>query len=429
MPKIATADRVGRDQLLDFVRPRHRVSLMTTRRDGRPQISPVTAGVDDLGRIVISTYPDRAKAINARRDPAVTALVHSDEWDGPFVQVDGTAEVLDMPAAEAEDALVDYFRCIAGEHPDWDEYRQAMRRQGKSLIRITIDRWGPIATGGFPPDRARECHVNGAQAVVRTLVGSGVTTCFANPGTSEMHFVAALDAVPEMRGVLCLFEGVATGAADGYGRMTGKPAAALLHLGPGLANGLANLHNARRAHTPLLAIVGDHATYHKRFDAPLESDIDALAGSVSGWVRRSRARRGAPADAVEAVAAALRPPGQVATLILPADVTWTDGAEPVCWRRSRCGSPRRCRRGRSLAPRCAARLRQQRGAVHDPARRHRAAPPRARGRQPDRGSDRRAGARRDVPGAARARCWHPERRPPGVPGRVRRQPARRYHAT
>jgi acetolactate synthase I/II/III large subunit len=171
--------------------------------------------------------------------------------------------------------------------------------------------------------------MNGAQAVVRTLVGSGVTTCFANPGTSEMHFVAALDAVPEMRGVLCLFEGVATGAADGYGRMAGVPAAVLLHLGPGLANGLANLHNARRAHTPLLAVVGDHATYHKRFDAPLESDIDALAGSASGWVRRSARSSDAPADAADAVAAALRPPGQVATLILPADVTWTDGAEPV----------------------------------------------------------------------------------------------------
>jgi acetolactate synthase-1/2/3 large subunit len=170
--------------------------------------------------------------------------------------------------------------------------------------------------------------MNGAQAVVRTLVGCGVTTCFANPGTSEMHFVAALDAVPEMRGVLCLFEGVVTGAADGFGRMTGVPAATLLHLGPGLANGLANLHNARRAHTPLLAVVGDHATYHGRFDAPLESDIEALAGSVSGWVRRSARSADAPADAAEAVAAALRPPGQIATLILPADVTWTDGAEP-----------------------------------------------------------------------------------------------------
>jgi acetolactate synthase I/II/III large subunit len=174
----------------------------------------------------------------------------------------------------------------------------------------------------------KEDSLKGAEAVVRTLVDSGVSTCFANPGTSEMHFVAALDTVPAMRGVLCLFEGAATGAADGYGRMAGRPAGVLLHLGPGLANGLANLHNARRAHTPLVAIVGDHATYHKRLDAPLESDIEALAGSVSGWVRRSPRSVEAPADAAEAVAAALRPPGQVATLILPADVTWTDGAEP-----------------------------------------------------------------------------------------------------
>jgi acetolactate synthase I/II/III large subunit len=171
--------------------------------------------------------------------------------------------------------------------------------------------------------------VKGAEAVVRTLDNCGVGVCFANPGTSEMHFVAALDSVPDMIGVLCLFEGVATGAADGFGRMTGRPAAALLHLGPGLANGLANLHNARRAHTPLLAIVGDHATYHKRYDAPLESDIDALAGSVSGWVRRTSRSADAGADAADAVAAAWNPPGQVATLILPADVTWTEGGEPA----------------------------------------------------------------------------------------------------
>jgi acetolactate synthase I/II/III large subunit len=171
--------------------------------------------------------------------------------------------------------------------------------------------------------------VKGAEAVVRTLADCGVTTCFANPGTSEMHFVAALDTVPEMRGVLCLFEGVATGAADGYGRMTGHPASVLLHLGPGLANGLANLHNARRAGTPLVAVVGDHATYHKRYDAPLESDIDALAGSVSGWVRRTARSAEAGADAAAAVAAARTPPGQIATLILPADVTWTDGGEPA----------------------------------------------------------------------------------------------------
>jgi acetolactate synthase-1/2/3 large subunit len=171
--------------------------------------------------------------------------------------------------------------------------------------------------------------MNGAQALVRTLAGCGVDICFANPGTSEMHFVSALDAVPEMRGVLALFEGTATGAADGYGRMAGRPAAALLHLGPGLGNGLANLHNARRARTPLIAIVGDHASYHKRYDAPLESDIDSVARSVSGWVRRSERVADVAADAAAAVAAAAGPPGQVATLILPADVSWSDGAQPA----------------------------------------------------------------------------------------------------
>src|SRR5215470_5476871 len=171
--------------------------------------------------------------------------------------------------------------------------------------------------------------MNGAEAVLRTLTSSGVSVCFANPGTSEMHTVAALDGVPGMRGVLCLFEGTATGAADGYGRMADRPAAVLVHLGPGLANGLANLHNARRARTPLLAIVGDHATYHKRFDAPLESDIEALAGTVSGWVRRCARSADTGADVAEAAAAAMCPPGQVATLILPADVTWSADAEPA----------------------------------------------------------------------------------------------------
>jgi acetolactate synthase-1/2/3 large subunit len=169
----------------------------------------------------------------------------------------------------------------------------------------------------------------GAQALIRTLTGCGVEVCFSNPGTSEMHFVAALDDVPQMRGVLCLFEGAATGAADGYGRMTGRPAAALLHLGPGLANGLANLHNARRAYTPLLVVVGDHATYHKQFDPPLESDIDALAGAVSVWVQRPwRSEEVAPA-AASGVAAAMAPRGGVATLILPADVSWSEGAAPA----------------------------------------------------------------------------------------------------
>ncbi|MBO0835857.1 MAG: acetolactate synthase large subunit, partial [Actinobacteria bacterium] len=185
-----------------------------------------------------------------------------------------------------------------------------------------------VYSRGHGVSRQWRSSVNGAEAAIRTLADCGVTTCFANPGTSEMHFVAALDTVPQMRGVLCLFEGVATGAADGYGRMMEQPAATLLHLGPGLANGLANLHNARRARTSLLAVVGDHATYHKRFDAPLESDIDALAGSVSGWVRRTARSKDIGSDAADAVAAALIPPGQISTLILPADVTWSDGAEP-----------------------------------------------------------------------------------------------------
>ena len=153
MPRTyASAERVGRAELLEFVRPRHRGTLVTRRRDGSPQMSPVTCGVDGEGRLVVSTYPQRAKAVNARRDPRVSILVHSDEWDGPYVQLDGTAEVIDMP--DAVEPLVDYFRCIAGEHPDWDEYRAAMREQNKSLLRITIERWGPVATGGFPPEQA-----------------------------------------------------------------------------------------------------------------------------------------------------------------------------------------------------------------------------------------------------------------------------------
>ncbi|MBK9178019.1 MAG: acetolactate synthase large subunit [Acidimicrobiales bacterium] len=171
--------------------------------------------------------------------------------------------------------------------------------------------------------------VNGAQALIRTLVGSGVDTCFTNPGTSEMHFVAALDTVPRMRAVLGLFEGVVTGAADGYGRMAGRPATTLLHLGPGLGNGLANLHNARRAHTPVVNVVGDHATYHRRFDAPLQSDIESIARGVSGWVCASTHAGRVAADAAAAVAAAAGPPGQVATLILPADVSWDEAGAPA----------------------------------------------------------------------------------------------------
>jgi PPOX class probable F420-dependent enzyme len=149
MPSYATADTVDRDALLDFARSRHHIVLITTRADGSPQVSPVTGGVDTAGRLVVSTYPERAKARNARRDPRVSALVLSDDFGGPYVQVNGTAEVLDLPAAL--DDFVEYFRCISGEHPDWDEYRAAMLRQGKCLIRIDIETWGPIATGGFPP--------------------------------------------------------------------------------------------------------------------------------------------------------------------------------------------------------------------------------------------------------------------------------------
>ncbi|MDQ1434504.1 MAG: acetolactate synthase large subunit, partial [Actinomycetota bacterium] len=168
--------------------------------------------------------------------------------------------------------------------------------------------------------------MNGAHALLRTLVANGVDTCFTNPGTSEMHFVAALDDVPEMRPVLALFEGVVTGAADGYGRMAGKPAATLLHLGPGLGNGLANLHNARRARTPIVNIVGDHATYHQALDAPLASDIVGVARNVSRWVRESTGPETVASDAIEAINEARR--GGVATLILPADVSWLEGAEP-----------------------------------------------------------------------------------------------------
>ncbi|MFF7638213.1 acetolactate synthase large subunit [Kitasatospora sp. NPDC008050] len=169
----------------------------------------------------------------------------------------------------------------------------------------------------------------GAHAVLRTLVDGGIDVCFSNPGTSEMHLVAEMVATPEMRLVLCLFEGVATGAADGYGRMAEKPAATLLHLGPGLGNGVANLHNARRAGTALVNIVGDHATYHRAFDAPLNSDIEALAGAVSKWVRRPESAARAGGDTAEAITAATSPtghlPGGVATLILPSDVCWSPG--------------------------------------------------------------------------------------------------------
>jgi len=176
--------------------------------------------------------------------------------------------------------------------------------------------------------------MNGAQALVAALTDSGVDVCFANPGTSEMHFVAALDTNPEMRCVLGLFEGVVTGAADGYARMAGRPAATLLHLGPGLANGLANIHNAKKARSPMVNVIGDHATYHQRFDAPLSADVEGVAAPMSHWVRSARTADEVAALGAEAVEASLHAPGQIASLILPADTAWnpttvTAAADPA----------------------------------------------------------------------------------------------------
>ncbi|OBK92316.1 PPOX class F420-dependent enzyme [Mycobacterium asiaticum] len=148
-PKFATADAVSQSELLDFIRPRHRMLLTTFRADGSPQSSPVTGGVDAQGRLVIASYPQRAKSVNIRRTPEASVVVLSDDFNGPYVQVDGAAEVIDVP--EAIEPLVDYYRAIAGEHPDWQDYRRAMADQGKCLIRVTPRRWGPVATGGFPP--------------------------------------------------------------------------------------------------------------------------------------------------------------------------------------------------------------------------------------------------------------------------------------
>ncbi|HUY26515.1 MAG TPA: acetolactate synthase large subunit [Candidatus Binataceae bacterium] len=168
--------------------------------------------------------------------------------------------------------------------------------------------------------------MNGAESLIRTAVAAGVGVCFANPGTTEMPIVAALDSAPGMRAVLALFEGVCTGAADGYARMAGKPAMTLLHLGPGLANGLANLHNARRANSPIVNVVGDHATWHAAADAPLASDIVSLASPMSGWVRACKSARALAGDMADAVAASLTPPGMVATLIVPSDCQWDPAA-------------------------------------------------------------------------------------------------------
>lgn len=152
MATVATSDTVSREQLLEFLRPRHQAILLTTRSDGRAQLSPVSCGVDPQGRVVVATYPQRAKTANARRTPTVSLCVLSEEFNGAWVQVDGSCEVLDMP--EATEPFVDYFRSISGEHPDWAEYKTAMAEQGKSLLRITPTRWGPVATGGFPPEVA-----------------------------------------------------------------------------------------------------------------------------------------------------------------------------------------------------------------------------------------------------------------------------------
>jgi acetolactate synthase-1/2/3 large subunit len=175
--------------------------------------------------------------------------------------------------------------------------------------------------------------MNGADALIETLIDNEVTACFANPGTSEMQFVSALDRQPKMRPVLCLFEGVATGAADGYARIVGKPACTLLHLGPGYGNGLANLHNARRAFTPIINVIGDHATYHRQYDAPLGSDIAAIAGANSVWVKSAESADAVSALAAEAITASYGPPGGSASLILPADCAWsptnTSGAKAM----------------------------------------------------------------------------------------------------
>ena len=181
--------------------------------------------------------------------------------------------------------------------------------------------------------------MNGAESLIRSLVASGVDTCFTNPGTSEIHLVAALDRLPEIRCVLGLFEGVCTGAADGYARMLERPACTLLHLGPGFANGLANLHNASRARVPIVNVIGQHATYHLRHDTPLTSDIEAIARPYSKWLRTSASSSRLGNDATEAVAAARTAPGQIATLIVPADVAWGEGgvvAAPLAFPNLRC---------------------------------------------------------------------------------------------
>lgn len=188
----------------------------------------------------------------------------------------------------------------------------------------------PVLTSGKAGvPGTRNAPMTGAECLIHSLVANGVEICFANPGTSEMHFVVALDRITTIRPILGLFEGAVTGMADGYARMSGKPAVSLLHLGSGLGNGIANLHNARRAQSPIVNIVGDHASYHLQWDTPLVSDIEALARPVSCWVRRTQSAATVGADAAQAVAAARAAPGGVATLILPADAAWNEGGTPA----------------------------------------------------------------------------------------------------
>ena len=170
--------------------------------------------------------------------------------------------------------------------------------------------------------------MNGAESMLKTLVNNGVEVCFTNPGTSEMHMVAAIGNSDGMRSILCLFEGNCSGAADGYARMAGKPACTLFHLGPGLSNASANLHNARKASSPVINLVGDHATYHKKYNAPLNSDVIGLAQPISHWVRSVKDAPSLPADAADAVVAANVKPGQISTLIVPADCAWDESVRP-----------------------------------------------------------------------------------------------------
>ena len=197
--------------------------------------------------------------------------------------------------------------------------------------------------------------MDGAECLIRTLSENGVGICFMNPGTSEMRFVNALDRVPEMRGMLCLFEGVCAGAADGYGRIAGKPAATLLHLGPGLANGLCNFHNARKARTPVVSIVGEHTRQHLRYDAPLSADIEAFARTVSEHVRVARDPAGLGCEISGTIAAAVAPPGQVATLIIPADVSWSEVEALRTGGGRRAPAAARARRPSGKPPGCCAR--------------------------------------------------------------------------